>query len=183
MNTANLVSVTSLPISSWTRLLQIKSMLSVLTTGNDDVLFWRDPFLMFKPLFSTSSDFVLKMLGEKFDNDPSLEESKYTVLSIDCCSWIQDTEINACLEESEHAALNFSKIGSLLTLIVSRENEDTKVFVYAVASTFKAHRVNFTFSSIKTHLLFMWDPCIFLVKHRFVRNSWDLLLTSARRWI
>jgi hypothetical protein len=56
------------------------------------------------------------MLGEKFDNDPSLEESKYTVLSIDCCSWIQDTEINACLEESEHAALNFSKIESLLTL-------------------------------------------------------------------
>jgi hypothetical protein len=86
------------------------------------------------------------MLGEKFDNDPSLEESKYTVLSIDCCSWIQDTEINACLEESEHAALNFSKIGSLLTLIVSRENEDTTVFVYAVASTFKAHRVNFTLS-------------------------------------
>lgn len=55
-----------------------------------------------------------------------LEESKYTELSIDCCSWIQDTEINACLEASEHATLNFSKIGSLLTLIVSRENEDTK---------------------------------------------------------
>ena len=56
---------------------------------------------------------------------------------------------------------------------------ETVLFVYAVASAFKAHRVNITFGNIKTHLLFMWDPWIFLVKHRFVKSSWELLLTSA----
>jgi hypothetical protein len=55
----------------------------------------------------------------------------------------------------------------------------TRVFVYAVASAFKVHRVNITFGNIKTHLLFMWDTWIFLVKHRFIRSSWELLLTSA----
>ena len=45
------------------------------------------------------------------------------------------------------------------------------VFVYVVASAFKAHHKNITFGNIKIHLLFMWDPCIFLVKHRFMRSS------------